>query len=265
MLEPQSVSRAILAQRTQTLRLLDTLDEAQLAMPALPRWSVADVFRHLADSDRGSVLGKHLLEFLPGKDLEGHFQEVNDANLDRLRLRGTNELRAELETWGRRLARIIGLVPATIGAIRIPTGFGKVPLVWMGGLRLYDEWVHRWDVAEALRLERPTMEPALASILGAWHLVALEADGLAKTEGQGIVELAFDDATAKAKYDLATHARVSGTDTREVAAHVVTDVASFSLLAADRLAVDDLFADAKVKVDGDEDAARRLLQIVRVV
>lgn len=265
MLEPQSVSRAIVAQRTQTLRLFDQLDEAQLNAPALPRWSVADVFRHLADSDRGAVRGKHLLEFLPGRDMEGAFQGVNDANLARLRARGTNELRSELEVWGRRLAKVVGIVPSMIAAIRIPTGFGKVPLVWMGALRLYDEFVHRWDLAQALRLEQPVMEPALAAILAPFHLIGLEADALERTAGTGVVELAFDDASDRARYDLASHTRLAANDPRGTDAHVVTDVASLCLLAANRVTVDDLFADAKVKVDGDEDAARRLLTIVRVV
>lgn len=253
--------------RADTLRLFDELSDAQLDAPALPRWTVADVFRHLADSDRGSVLGKHLLEFLPGRDLEGEFQEHNDANLAALRDRDRDHLRRELERWGARMARIVELVPGLVASIRVPTAFGRVPVAWLAGLRLFDEWVHQVDVVAALRLEDRGMRPDLAELLAPWHLVAFEADALARVVGRGVVEVSFDDAGARARYRLEGRRPLPDPSSwsGDPDARIVTDVGSWCLLAADRATVDELCTDGRVKVDGDEQAARALLDVVRVV
>ena len=148
MLHPRDIGPAISRLRGGSLLLFDRLTDEQLELEALPGWTVADVFRHLADSDRGAVLGGHLLEFLPGKDLD-EFERHNDANLARLRERDRATLRHELEVWGRRLSRVVGLVPGPVARVPVPTSFGRLPMGWVACLRLYDEWVHRWDVARA--------------------------------------------------------------------------------------------------------------------
>lgn len=263
MFQPKALSAAMVVLRHGSLELFDALSDEDLEVQALPDWTVADVFRHLADSDRGSVLGKHLLEFLPGKDLFVDFQAKNDANLTRLRTRGRNELRDELATWGRRMATIVRRVPARAGAITIPTAFGKLPISWMAGLRLYDEWVHQWDIARALGRPDPAMAPDLAALLGPWQLAAFEADVLTKASHPGVVEVSFADAVASAVYDLG--ASPPATTHAKATAHLTTDAATWSLLAAERISVDALFADDLVKVEGDEAAARALLNLVRVV
>ena len=96
MLHPRDIAPAISRLRGGTLLTFDRLTDDQLEVEALPGWSVADVYRHLADTDRRSVLGGHLLEFLPGKDLDT-FEDHNDANLERLRRRDRATLRRELE------------------------------------------------------------------------------------------------------------------------------------------------------------------------
>ncbi len=110
MLHPKDIAPAISRLRGGSLLTFDRLTDAELELEALPGWTIADVFRHLADSDRASVLGGHLLEFLPGRDLDD-FEAHNDANLERLRRRDRATLRRELEVWGRRLARVVALVP----------------------------------------------------------------------------------------------------------------------------------------------------------
>ena len=60
-LRTRDIAAVIRRLRGATLLRFDSLSDVDLEREALPDWTVADVFRHLADSDRGSVLGAHLL------------------------------------------------------------------------------------------------------------------------------------------------------------------------------------------------------------
>ena len=51
-----------------------------------------------------------------------------------------------------RLARLAGATPSGIGKRKIPSPFGKVSLIFLGSLRVYDEWVHEQDLRRGLGL-----------------------------------------------------------------------------------------------------------------
>lgn len=262
-MEPKDVAAAIRRLREQSLALLDGLTDAELTVEALPGWSVLDVFRHVADSDRRTVLGGHLLEFLPGKDMDA-FERVNDEHVEALGDAGRREVRDQLATWGPRLATITGLVPGRLAKVTIPTSFGRVPLGWLGGLRLYDEWVHQWDVTRALARPDPPMDDRLRALLAEFQLRALPAGPLQQLRGRdGVVEVRFRDVDRTPwRFDLRRHefgefVRAAPT------VSVVADVPSWCLLAGARRSWREL---AGIEVTGrDEAAAAALLDVVRVV
>lgn len=263
MLAPRDIAPAISRLRGGTLLVFDRLSDEQLELPAVPGWTVADVFRHLADSDRGSVLGFHLREFLPGKDLD-EFEQHNDSNLARLRQADRAQLRRELETWGRRLARVVSVVPAPAARVKVSTAFGRLPLGWVACLRLYDEWVHRWDVATALDEPEPPMDAPLRTLLAQFQLRAVPAGALETATGDRVVEVRVTDGPTW-RFDLAS--RRFGADLPAVASATITlDPGAFCLVAADRVPWRTLAEDGRITVqDDDAGSAASLLDAVRVV
>ena len=263
MLHPRDIGPAISRLRGGSLLLFDRLTDEQLELEALPGWTVADVFRHLADSDRGAVLGGHLLEFLPGKDLD-EFERHNDANLARLRERDRATLRHELEVWGRRLSRVVGLVPAPVARVPVPTAFGRLPMGWVACLRLYDEWVHRWDVARVIDDPEPPMDLPLHDLLAEFQLRALPAGPLHEVRRDAVVEIQVVDGPVW-RFDLARHrfgAHVAAAPT----ATVRVDVPALCLVAGDRVPWRELADEGRIDVDDDaEGAAATVLDACRVV
>lgn len=263
-MRPGDISAAVRRQRAATLVMFDALSEEALEAEALPGWTVADVFRHLADSDRASVLGYHLLNFLPSKDLDD-FERVNDRNLVRLRAADRATLRRELEVWGGRLATVIGLVPRFVSRLPVPSAFGRLPLAWFGGLRLYDEWVHRWDVAMALGQTDPLMDQAVRDLLAEFQLRALPAGPLLHADlPAGVVEVRID-AGQVWRFDLVR---------RQFGAHVLSrptvtihlGVPDFCLIAADRIPWREIEEAGRLKIESDDrSAAEAILDRVRVV
>lgn len=266
-LRTRDIAAVIRRLRGATLLRFDSLSDVDLEREALPDWTVADVFRHLADSDRGSVLGAHLLEFLPSKDLD-EFEKQNDANLERLRAVDRTRLRRELEVWGQRLARVIATTPNLLARRQVSLSFGRVPLAWMGSLRPYDEWVHNWDIAQAIGgpdAPEPAMEPALRDLLAWFQLRALPADALLQVGTRdGVVEIAVDEGPTW-RFDLRTGAW--GPDvTTAPTARVELDVAAFCLVAGARVPWTTLEAAGRIRVEDDEGgSARAVLDAVRVV
>ena len=263
MLKPKDLAPAITRLRGGSLLTFDRLTDEQFAREALPGWTVEDVYRHLADSDRGSVLGGHLLEFLPGKDLDV-FEDHNDANLERLRRRDRSTLRRELEVWGRRLARVVALVPTPAARVTVPSAFGRLPLGWLAGLRLYDEWVHQWDVAQAIGEDEPPMDLPLRDLLAEFQLRALPAGPLDDVDPDGVVEVQVVDGPVW-RFDLGRHR--FGAHVRAAAtATVRLDVGAFCLVAADRVPWRDLVDAGRVELEDDaEGSGAALLDSCRVV
>ena len=267
-MRPRDISASVRRQRAATLLTFDALGDEDLDKPALPSWTVGDVFRHLADSDRASVLGVHLRNFLPGRSpeqFEEEFEAVNDRNLARLRAADRATLRRELEVWGNRLARVIAVVPSPLARITVPTAFGRLPLAWLANLRLYDEWVHRWDIAQALGQTDPLMDQPIRDQLAEFQLRALPAGPLKDAAlPDGVVEIRIDDGQVW-RFDL-TRTQFGAHVLAHPTVTVHLGVPDFCLIAANRAEWRDLEAAGHLKIEGDDRvAAEAVLDRVRVV
>lgn len=273
-MDPRTIAEVAGRLRTRSVALLDSLSDEQLAAPALPArrpggsgWSVADVFRHLAESDRRSVLGYHLLEFLPSQD-ETAFEDANDEALERLRGADRTQLREELITWGRRLQRVIRLTPRVVARRTVPTMFGRVSLAWFSMLRVYDEWVHEDDVRRALQLPPRTPGATARGLLAEFHLRALPAGPLREIpQTDAVVEVSFPDVLTGPDWRFDLRARQFGVAvTAEPTARIETDVPTWCRIAADRIEWRQAESDRALRIEGDDrEAAEAILGRVRVV
>ncbi|MBW3578828.1 MAG: maleylpyruvate isomerase N-terminal domain-containing protein [Actinobacteria bacterium] len=265
--QPDEIAGAAARLRQDTVALLDDLATEQLDQEALPGWSVADVFRHLAERDRSIVLGKHLLDFLPGAS-PTDLQRGNDRALQRLRGASRYQLREELQVWGRRLQRLVGAVPRPLARLQIPTMFGTVSIGWFATTRLYDEWVHQDDVHRVVGGDQPPMDRRLRELLAHFHLAALPAQPLRSVAtGDGVVEVTFTDAPRRPtwRFDLGER-RFGPRVTAEPTVHIRCDVATWCLIAADRIEWEDAESGGDLRLDGDDRAAATaVLDAVRVV
>jgi uncharacterized protein (TIGR03083 family) len=279
---PGELADIVMQLRADSSATLARLSDADLATPALPGWSVGDVYRHLASSDRSAVTGQLLVNLLPGRPAEA-LEPVNDRLVEGLRDLATDELRHELEVWGRRFARLLRGVPGPLARVRVPSAFGTVPLIWLGTLRAYDEWVHQADVAAALGRPEPAMDAPTRDLLAWFQRRALPAEALPRIDhDRGVVELDLRDAAGPIwRIDLGNRrfgAHVEAAPTVRIRA----GVPAFCLLAADRRAWRTLEAEGRLeilpvaaRVDGTDDghalssddrrAAEALLDAVRVV
>jgi uncharacterized protein (TIGR03083 family) len=273
---PSELADVIASLRADSCATLAQLTDAELASPALPGWSVADVYRHLASLDRSAVNGQLLLHFLPGREPEG-IEHANDVLVEELRGLPIDELRRELEVWGRRFVRLVRTLPRPMANVKVPSSFGTVPLVWLTALRAYDEWVHQADVAAAVGRPEPPMDARTRDLLGWFQRRALPAEALSRIRhDRGVVELDLRDAAGSTwRIDLGNRrfgAHVAASPTVRIRA----SVAAFCLLAADRQAWRDLETEGRIELlpparsageldAGGRRAAEALLDAVRVV
>jgi uncharacterized protein (TIGR03083 family) len=272
---PRELADTISRLRADSSASLARLSDADLATPALPGWSVGDVFRHLAATDRSAVTGQLLLHLLPGRAAE-ELEPVNDVMVAELRELTADELARELEVWGRRFVRLVRAVPGPLARARVPSSFGTVPLLWLGTLRVYDEWVHQADVALALEQPEPAMDAPTRDLLGWFQRRALPAEALQRLEhDRGVVELELRDATGPTwRIDLA-HRRFGAHVASAPTVRIRSGIAAFCLLAADRTPWRTLEEQGRLEIlpttaapelaPDDRRAAEALLDVVRVV
>jgi uncharacterized protein (TIGR03083 family) len=273
---PRELADVVARLRADSSATLARLSDADLATPALPGWSVGDIFRHLASLDRSAVTGQLLAHLLPGRRAE-ELEPANDRLVDALRDLSTEELAHELEVWGRRFVRLLRGLPGPLTRVRVPSAFGTVPLAWLGALRAYDEWVHQADVAAALGRPEPAMDAPTRDLLAWFQRRALPAEALGRIgHDRGVVELDLRDATGPTwRIDLVNRrfgAHVEAAPT----VRIRTGVAAFCLLAADRQGWRALEDEGRIEIlpvstataepaGEDRLAAEALLDVVRVV
>lgn len=273
-LRPGPIADAAERLRQRSVALFDDLTGGELDTVALPAreeggeaWTVADVFRHLAEVDRRTVLGSHLLAFLPGTS-ESEFEDDNDRMLERLRDVPRPQLREELITWGRRMRRIVRWTPDVVARRTVPTMFGRVSLSWFAALRVYDEWVHEDDIRRALGRDPLDPDEDTRELLAEFHLRGLPPQPLQRIDRRyGLVEVAFSDVLAQPawRFDLDEHLygpRVAA----EPTVRIETDVPTWTRIAADRIDWRDAERRGELEVVGeDRAAAEALLDVVRIV
>lgn len=273
-MDTKAIAESARRLRRHTVALLDDLGEEEYHALALPprdtggeAWSVADVFRHLAEMDRRSVLGTGLVALLPWQD-EKQYEDAQDAALERLRTASRPQLREELITWGRRLQRLIRLTPAVVARRTVPTLFGEVTLAWLAALRLYDEWIHQDDVRQALHRPEVPPDAETREILAELQLRGLPGGPLRRiAQDEGVVEVAFRDVLAQPawRFDLARRQfgeRVPADPTVRVEA----DIDVWCRIAAQRASWKEAEDEGGLEIVGaDRDAAAALLDVVRIV
>ncbi len=148
------VLEAVARQRARTVALARSLTPQQWESIILPGWRTREVLGHLIASDAGGLTGRMLFVGLRNRG-DGGIAAIEAWNEKVVRSwseRPVEKLIAGLEAWGRRIGRVFKATPAAILNRRIPMPFGKVPILWLGQVRVLDEWIHEQDIRRALSL-----------------------------------------------------------------------------------------------------------------
>lgn len=259
------VVEAVQRQRARSVAMLRSLTEEQWNATALPGWRVREVVGHLVASDEGALTGRMLRVGLRPTD-DGGLAAVeawNETQVHRWSDKPPAQILDGLEKWGRRIVRTFKAAPATVLRRRIPMPFGKVPLLYLGQLRVLDEWVHEQDIRRALTLEDT---PDLASVAAAARMmieVAPHQTPVRIREGaSGTVSLTFDGADVPPLFcDL--DAKTFRFDGGAVDATVTARPAEIVMVAAGRDQWRDHEAAGAIKIQGDRAAAEALLDALR--
>ena len=254
---------AIRAQRAETLAVLEDLTESQWSTEVVPRWRTREVAGHLISTDAASVNGTYLtwgLRMRPMKQIE----EWNDEQVGRWAEKPVPDMLKALEKYGRRFARAMSIPPRFLESVTLPTSFGKVSLLWLGMLRVYDEWIHVEDIRRALSLPNDDsferLRPAATFLLAGIPIQTLPE---IPTGAGGTVEIGFSDVdTQKLGIDLGT--RRFGIDL-SADAQISGPAASLIMVAAGRDSWREAEAAGRLEVKGDRKAAETLLDVLRVV
>jgi len=254
---------SIRAQRARTVALLEELSEPQWETEVTPGWRVREMAAHLITTDESSLTGKLLalgVRRLPLEVLE----RWNDEQVGRWADRPVPSLLHGLDVWGRRLARALAIPPARVANAAFPTPFGHVSLLWLGMLRVFDEWVHAEDVRRAL--SRPS-DDAPDSVLPVAHLllagIPIQTLPLVPDDAKGSVLFGFTDApVAPLGIDLSEHR--FGTSLTSTDARVEGPVAALTMIAAGRDPWRKAEADGVISIDGDHAVAESFLDLLTV-
>jgi uncharacterized protein (TIGR03083 family) len=259
--EKREVVDAVRAQRQRTLALLEDLREDQWETEVLPRWRVREVAAHLVTTDASSLMGSVLARHqLPMADVE----TWNDEKVPDWSDRSIPTLMHGLDRWGRRLARALALTPAPVARRKVPTKFGRVSLLWLGMLRVYDEWVHGEDVRRGLELpadDRDVLVEGAARFLFAG--IPLQTLPQIPIDATGTVALSYTDLDLPPMgVDLGTRRYGLGLNAdTQIRGHA----ASLIMVAARRDPWRAAEATGDLQVSGDRKAAETLLDVLEVV
>jgi uncharacterized protein (TIGR03083 family) len=260
--DKREVVDAVRAQRQRTLALLEDLSEDQWETEVLPSWRVREVAAHLVTTDESSLKGNVLARRqLPIADVE----TWNDEEVPRWANRSVPALLHGLDRWGRRLARALALPPASLARRRLPTKFGRVSLMWLGMLRVYDEWVHGEDVRRGLELPADdladSVRPAARFLFAGIPLQALPEI----PEGaSGAVALSYTDLDLP-PLGIDLGARRFGTSPIDATCSIKGQAATLIMVAAGRDNWDAAERRGTLTIDGDRGPAETFLKAFRVV
>jgi uncharacterized protein (TIGR03083 family) len=259
---------ALGAQRARTMELLRGASADEWEKEIVPRWRLREVAAHLVTTDEGTLTGR---VFTAGFTRTGDAQMIskieawNDRQVGRWADRPVPEILAGLEKWSKRMERLARVFPAFLGRPAIVTPFGKVSLLWLVSLRVYDEWVHDEDIRRALG--RPS-DDAPASVRPVAGMIAagipVQTTVRIPKGRLGRAALSFDDADTPAiGVDLGT--RTFGFGVEGSDALVTGKTAAVAMVAAHRDPWRDTEASGGLKVEGDRAVAEVLLDALTLV
>lgn len=255
------------AQRQRTLTVLRSIPESDWERIVVPRWRLREVAAHLVTTDEGALTGRLLTAGFNRNPDEAvdKIEAWNDRQVGRWADRPIPELIRGLEKWARRMERLAGVVPNRIARKAMPGPLGKVSLVWLASLRVYDEWVHLEDVRRAYELPsddapdsvRPVARQLMAGI-------PLQSAGRFPEGGSGRVGLALGDGDVPVLgFDLGLRRYGYGVDASD--ALVTGPTAAVAMIAARRDAWRDVESAGPLKVEGDRAAAEAFLDALLLV
>jgi uncharacterized protein (TIGR03083 family) len=259
--DKREVIDAIRAQRAHTIQLLEDLSDEQWEIEAVPRWRVREVVAHLITTDEASLLFKYAglgLKRVPLSELEAW----NDRQVAREASKPIPALLHSLDAWGRRLVRVMSVPPAPVARAILPTPFGKVSILWLGMLRVYDEWVHMEDVRRALSLPSDdgieAIRPVAKELLAGIPIQTLPEvpDG-----ASGQVSIGFSDIDLP-PLGVDLGARRFGTALADGGSRVVGDAPSLVMIAAGRDQWREAESAGRVRIEGDRKPAEILLDVL---
>lgn len=179
---------ALREQRRASLALLEQLDDAAWDLPCLTPWRVRDVVTHLITLDSAALTGR-LVPLLRSARDRRDIEHWNDQVVRQAEQHAPEELRAELERVGERLAAVAQRIPGLLWRLPVRTVFGRHPLHFLPARRVLDEWVHEVDIARACALAGTVAVP-FPDLLATAVLDALPALVLPRLDiGAGVVRL----------------------------------------------------------------------------
>jgi uncharacterized protein (TIGR03083 family) len=261
--EKREVIEAIRAQRTHTIQLLEDLSDEQWETEAVPRWRVREVAAHLITTDEASLTLKYAglgFKRVPIEQIE----VWNDRQVPRVASKPIPALLHSLDQWGRRFARALAVPPGRVARGKFPTPFGRVSLLWLGMLRVYDEWVHMEDVRRALSLpgdDAPeAVRPAAKELLAGIPIQTLP-DVPAGAEGQ--VTIGFTDLDLPA-LGIDLGARRFGTAIAGTGGRITGDAPTLIMIAAGRDSWREAETAGRLHIEGDRKPAEILLDVLCV-
>lgn len=257
------VLAAVERQRARTLALCRSLTAEEWETTALPGWRVREVVGHLVASDEGALKLRMLKAGVRSQPDGGlaAIEQWNEAEVRRWSERPTEQIVAGLETWGRRSLRVFKTTPAPVLRLRVPLPFGRVPLLWLGQIRVFDEWVHEQDIRRALA--KPGTDPDCvgAAARALLDVFPRQTPVRIGDDARGRVALRFDGLDIAA-YTTDLAAKRFGVD-GAADATVTADAASIIMVAAGRDAWRDAEGAGLLRVEGDRAAAEAFLDALR--
>ena len=266
-LDKREVMDGVNAQRRRTLELLRSVSDSDWERIIVPRWRLREVAAHLVSGDEATLTGRILAVGLSKSGYQAipKLEAWNDKQVARWADRPIPEILRGLEVWARRIERLAGIVPAAIARRAMPTPFGRVSLIWLASLRIYDEWVHMEDVRRVFGMVPDDIPSSVLPIGRQLHAgIPVQTLPRVAPASTGQVSFAYSDIDLPALgLDLGLRRFGFGVEGKD--ARITAPVAALAMVAARRDPWQDAEAAGAIKVEGDRGAADAFLESLLLV
>ena len=248
-----------LVELTRFIALLELLDAADWQRPTMcTAWNVRDILAHQAGAYASSASLAEFRRQVIGnpyiKEAAMSVDGINRRQLEDRSDRSPQALLNELRDVGPRAIANRQKLPGILRALPIPFGppLGTAPLQYlMDDIYLRDTWMHRCDVCVAVGREM-VLTPAHDGRITALIVRDLERILRPLVHGGGVV------------LELTGPAGGAWRLGQDAAVTITLDAIDFHILASDRATAVALLADGKIRLSGDADLARYVLEHVSV-
>ena len=259
---------ALRSQRERTMELLRGASEEAWEKEVVPRWRLREVAAHLVTTDEGTLTGRVFsagMTRTADQAMISNIEAWNDRQVGRWADRPVDEILAGLEKWSKRIERLARVVPSVLGRPPIITPFGRVSLLWLTSLRVYDEWIHDEDIRRALEMpsdDAPTVVKPVARQIQAG--IPVQTLPRVRDGAKGRVVLSFDDVQLPVLgVDLGAKTFGYGVETAD--ARITANSAKLAMVCARRDAWRDAETSGALKIEGERAAAESFLEALLLV